>query len=182
MTDATSLDATRRLIERRYGQPFQHLARHALPRPGRDHDPVLDAVVHLYQQIHHTQAEAADTRQALRRLLDTGQDSTVEGTARLLHLAQDLHALTTRHTTQVRVLADLLGDHQPPPSAPAATGANDDDLTPLLPLARRIAANHPHLTRTELGAALRARGIRVSNQRLGALLHHLRAETLHAAA
>lgn len=185
MTDPTTLDSSRRLIERQYGRPIQQLTYDTIPRPGRDHDAVLSAALNLYGGLRETSARLTEARQRVRQLLDEGHDGTVDGTARLLNLAQDIHALTTRHVTEARALGDLLGAKQPPPPLPrpASTGLSAaDDLDELLPLARRIAAGSPHLTRAKLGPALRAHGIRVSNQRLGALLNCLRTETLLGAA
>ncbi|MFF8990855.1 hypothetical protein ACF09H_13085 [Streptomyces sp. NPDC014983] len=183
MTDPTTLDSSRRLIERQYGRPIQQLTYDTIPRPGRDHDPVLSAALNLYGGLRETSARLTEARQRVRQLLNDGHDSTADGTAGLLNLAQDIHALTTRHVTEARALGDLLGANQPtlplPLPCTASTGiCAADDLDELLPLARRIAAGSPHLTRAKLGPALRAHGIRVSNQRLGALLNRLRTETL----
>ncbi|MEW2403486.1 hypothetical protein [Streptomyces sp. NPDC046862] len=185
MTDPTTLDSSRRLIERQYGRPLHQLTYDTIPRPGRDHDPVLSTALNLYGGLRETSARLTEARQRVRHLLDEGHDSTVDGTTRLLNLAQDIHALTTRHVTEARALGDLLGAIQAPPPLPcvASTGLYAaDDLDELLPLARRIAADSPHLTRAKLGPALRAHGIRVSNQRLGALLNRLRTETFLGAA
>ncbi|WP_149827126.1 hypothetical protein [Streptomyces tailanensis] len=185
MTDPTTLDSSRRLIERQYGRPLQQLTYDTIPQPGQDHDPVLSAAVNLYGGLRETSARLTEARQRVRQLLDEGHDSTVDGTTRLLNVAQDIHALTTRHVTEARALGDLLGANQPPPPLPCAASTGicaADDLDELLPLARRIAASSPHLTRATLGPALRAHGIRVSNQRLGALLNRLRTETFLGAA
>jgi hypothetical protein len=53
-----------------------------------------------------------------------------------------------------------------------------DGFDDLLPLARRIAADSPRLTRDLLGTAIRSHGIRVSNRRVRALVDLLRAETV----
>ncbi|MFF4520521.1 hypothetical protein [Streptomyces bluensis] len=185
MTDPTTLDSSRRLIERQFGRPIQQLTYDTIPRPGRDHDPVLSAALNLYCGLRETSARLAEARQRVRQLLDAGHDSTVDGTTRLLNLAQDIHALTARRVTEARALGDLLGANQPPPPLPCAASTAiyaADDLDELLPLARRIAAGSPHLTRAKLGPALRANGIRVSNQRLGALLNRLRTEAFLGAA
>ncbi|MFI1953157.1 hypothetical protein ACH437_15115 [Streptomyces xinghaiensis] len=183
MTDPTALDSSRRLIERQFGRPIQQLTYDTIPRPARDHDPVLSAVLNLYGGLRETSARLTEARQKVCELLDEGHDSTVDGTTHLLNISQDIHALTTRHVTEARALGDLLGANQPPPPCAASTGiCAADDLDELLPLARRIAAGWPHLTRAKLGPALRAHGIRVSNQRLGALLNRLRTGTSLGAA
>lgn len=185
MTDPTALDSQRRLIEQQYGRPIRQLRYDTIPHPDHAHDPVLSALLHRYTALHQTENHLDDVRRRLRRLLDEGQDSTTDGTALLVRTAQDLHALTVRHGIETHILGDLLSTRPQPAhqAAPAPLDASPDTgpaggVDDLLPLARRIAADSPRLTRDLLGTALRSHGIRVSNRRVRALVDRLRAEAV----
>lgn len=84
-----------------------------------------------------------------------------------------------RREEQTETLWDLLGltGHRPDPGPPQSLRpVPTPEVTELLPLARRVTSASGRLSRDTLGAALRAHGVPVSNQRLSALLQHLRTE------
>ncbi|MFI0942784.1 hypothetical protein [Streptomyces sp. NPDC021020] len=163
---------TRRLIEHRYGHPLDHLRREIAHR--RSSDPVLAVVLRRLDALVQTGRRSRAARGALRTVLDDGT-----GDVRLGPYLAEVVDLEQREQSQAEALWDLLDVRllldrpgirpAPAPSSPAAAGD-------LMNIAREAAAHLPRLTRDGLRLALRDRGIRINNHRLGLVLQQLRAE------
>ncbi|MDX3583408.1 hypothetical protein [Streptomyces europaeiscabiei] len=171
---------TRRLVEHRYGRPLEDLQRHSAH--GGSGDPVLPIVLRRLDGLATTNAHA----HAARRNLDAAWQRCRSGGLTLdelvLRYAAEVVDLERREQSEAEAVWDLLDVRllldQPAarrPSTARRTGPapGDEDL---IAVARQVAARLPRLNREALRQGLRARGIHVSNRRLGTVLQRLRAE------
>jgi hypothetical protein len=170
---------TRHLVEHRYGRPLEDLQRHSAH--GGSGDPVLPIVLRRLDGLATTNAHA----RAARRNLDAAWQRCRSGEHALddlvLRYAAEVVDLERREQSEAEAVWDLLDVRllldQPAtrrPSAARRTGRapGDEDL---MAVARQVAARLPRLNREALRQGLRARGIHVSNRRLGTVLQRLRA-------
>ncbi|MEU9847815.1 hypothetical protein [Streptomyces sp. NPDC047985] len=171
---------TRHLVEHRYGRPLEDLQRHSAH--GGSGDLVLPIVLRRLDGLATTNAHA----HAARRNLDAAWQRCRSGEHALddlvLRYAAEVVDLERREQSEAEAVWDLLDVRllldQPAarrPSAARRTGPapGDEDL---IAVAREVAALLPRLNRETLRQGLRARGIHVSNRRLGTVLQRLRAE------
>jgi hypothetical protein len=171
---------TRRLVEHRYGRSLEDLRRGNAP--GHFGDPVLPILLRRLGGLDQTDAAA----RSARRSLDTAWQRCASGEHDfddlVLRYASEVIELERQEQAEAEAVWDLLDvrlllDHpsaQRPLAPRAAHTPNDQDL---LALAREVAADLPRLNREALRRGLRDRGIHVSNRRLGAVLHQLRAQS-----
>ncbi|MBE4741472.1 hypothetical protein [Streptomyces caniscabiei] len=171
---------TRHLVEHRYGRPLEDLQRHSAH--GGSGDPVLPVVLRRLDGLASTNAHA----RAARRNLDAAWQRCRNGEHALddlvLRYAAEVVDIERREQSEAEAVWDLLDVRllldQPAarrPSTVRRTGPapSDEDL---IAVAREVAALLPRLNREALRQGLRARGIHVSNRRLGTVLQRLRAE------
>ncbi|MET9086111.1 hypothetical protein ABZX77_30270 [Streptomyces sp. NPDC004237] len=170
---------TRHLVEHRYGRPLEDLQRDGAH--GGSGDPVLPIVLRRLGGLAETNAHA----RAARRNLDAAWQRCRSGEHALddlvLRYAAEVVDLERQEQSEAEAVWDLLDVRllldQPASRRPSArrTGPapGDEDL---MAVARQVAARLPRLNREALRQGLRARGIHVSNRRLGTVLQRLRAE------
>ncbi|MEE1763588.1 hypothetical protein [Streptomyces sp. SP18BB07] len=171
---------TRHLVEHRYGRPLEDLQRHSAH--GGSGDPVLPIVLRRLDGLATTNARA----RAARRNLDAAWQRCRSGEHALddlvLRYAAEVVDLERREQSEAEAVWDLLDVRllldQPAARRPSAArrsspAPGDEDL---IAVARQVAARLPRLNREALRQGLRARGIHVSNRRLGTVLQRLRAE------
>lgn len=170
---------TRHLVEHRYGRPLEDL-RHDGAHGGSE-DPVLPIVLRRLGSLAETNAHA----RAAHRNLDAAWQRCRSGEHALdglvLRYAAEVVNLERQEQSEAAAVWDLLDVRllldQPAARRPSArrTGPapGDEDL---MAVARQVAARLPRLNREALCRGLHARGIHVSNSRLGTVLQRLRAE------
>ncbi|MDX3125009.1 hypothetical protein F3K20_19970 [Streptomyces scabiei] len=171
---------TRHLVEHRYGRPLEDLQRHSAH--GGSGDPVLPIVLRRLDGLASTNAHA----RAARRNLDAAWQRCRSGERALddlvLRYAAEVVDLERREQSEaeavwdlldVRLLLDQPAARRPSAARRACPAPGDEDL---IAVARQVAARLPRLNREALRQGLRARGIHVSNRRLGTVLQRLRAE------
>ncbi|MDX2525214.1 hypothetical protein [Streptomyces europaeiscabiei] len=173
---------TRHLVEHRYGRPLEDLQSDGAH--GGSGDPVLPIVLRRLGGLAETNAHA----RAARRNLDaawqrcrSGEHALDDLDDRVLRYAAEVVDLERQAQSEAEAVWDLLDVRllldQPAARRPTArrTGLapGDEDL---MAIARQVAARLPRLNREALRQGLRARGIHVSNRRLGTVLQRLRAE------
>jgi hypothetical protein len=171
---------TRHLVEHRYGRPLEDLQRHSAH--GGSGDPVLPIVLRRLDGLATTNAHA----RAARRNLDAAWQRCRSGQHALddlvLRYAAEVVDLERREQSEaeavwdlldVRLLLDQPAARRPSTARRPGPAPGDEDL---IAVARQVAARLPRLNREALRQGLRARGIHVSNRRLGTVLQRLRAE------
>lgn len=172
---------TRQLVEHRYGRSVEELQRDT----GRmsSHDPVLPIVLRRLGGL----CETGDQTRAARRNLDTAWQRCRSGEPDLddliLRWATEVVALERQEQSEAGALWDLLDvrlllDQPTARTASAQRAPADPEVGDLMDAARQVAAGLQRLNRDALRQGLRARGIHLSNHRLGAVLHRLRTEPL----
>lgn len=176
----STVNYTRHLVEHRYGRPLEDLQRHNAH--GGSGDPVLPIVLRRLDGLATTNAHA----RAARRNLDAAWQRCRSGEHALddlvLRYAAEVVDLERREQSEaeavwdlldVRLLLDQPAAHRPSTARRTGPTPGDEDL---IAVARQVAARLPRLNREALRQGLRARGIHVSNRRLGTVLQRLRAE------
>ncbi|MET8636600.1 hypothetical protein [Streptomyces sp. NPDC004680] len=165
---------TRHLVEHRYGRPLEDLQRHSVR--GGSGDPVLPIVLRRLDGLATTNAHA----RAARRNLDAAWQRCRSGGHALddlvLRYAAEVVDLERREQSEAEAVWDLLDVRlllDQPAARRTGPAPGDEDL---IAVAREVAALLPRLNREALRQGLRARGIHVSNRRLGTVLQRLRAE------
>ncbi|MEU6341844.1 hypothetical protein ABZ883_12960 [Streptomyces sp. NPDC046977] len=170
---------TRHLVEHRYGRPLEDLQCHSAQ--GGSGDPVLPIVLRRLDGLASTNAHA----RAARRNLDAAWKRCRSGAHALddlVRYAAEVVDLERREQSEAAAVWDLLDVRllldQPAALRPSTArrtrpAPGDEDL---IAVARQVAARLPRLNREALRQGLGARGIHVSNRRLGTVLQRLRAE------
>lgn len=170
---------TRRLVEHRYGRPLEKL-RHG-NAASRSDDPVLPILLRRLDALAQTGAGARSARRNLDVAWQRHRSEIHAPGDPVLLYATEVVDLERQELSEAEAVWDLLdvrllldrasprrySDHR------AASSADDQDL---LDIAREVAAGLHRLNREALRQGLRDRGVPVSNRRLGAVLHRLRAE------
>ncbi|MDJ0465743.1 hypothetical protein [Streptomyces sp. H27-C3] len=171
---------TRRLVEHRYGRPLEKLQRGNAS--SRSDDPVLPI---LLRRLDGLAQSGADARSA-RRNLDAAWQRHRSGEHALddlvLLYATEVIDLERQEQSEAEAVWDLLDvrlllDRASSRRSSAHRAAPSPDDQDLLDIAREVAAGLHRLNREALRQGLRARGVTVSNRRLGAVLQRLRTES-----
>jgi hypothetical protein len=167
---------TRRLIEHRYGHPLEQLQRGNV-----SDDPVLPILLRRLGSLAQTGADA----RAARRNLDAAWQRCRSGEhslddLMLLH-ATEVVDLERQEQAEAEAVWDLLDvrlllDRSSTQQSRARRTAHPPTDQSLLTIAREVASGLQRLNREALRRGLQDRGVHVSNQRLGAVLQHLRWE------